>query len=524
MIQRLKKTQMHTVAVLAVILLLTLNQTVLFTAFAPGLTEYLVTMLGMVILAFGFLVNGLYFNSQMGIKKWHHVTAYSTFFMVFNYVIGLVFLSRDNLSEMAYYLSMARLWFVIGNAVWLYADRLSLTFKDIKYKHLGVLVLLLLQLIVVLLGMPSVWAIETGAFLADAFTASILLIYVLNTFFREDMAVSRGYFYAFVALFVGQVVMTLSAMSAETLIQGHLLWILGSAFYWKEIHVSNLLVPKQETLQLQNQFNLYAKNLKKIIDKKTLQVREVNKKLIDELEYAKIIQQSLLPDRKMNYRDVTFYSEYFPCERLSGDFYDLYRLDDDHVALYLLDVSGHGISAALMTMFSSNYLKSNDQNLMRYRGFKPERNLRHFYDQFNHMNFPDEVHMVLFYATLNLSTKVLTYCSGGMNCAPIKFSKSGDVRYLDDSEGFPICRLDGFFTPEFKSEQIQLEKGDRILFFTDGLVDMEKNGVFDTDELVDFFKAHTALSANELNREITRRIDPIKNRLNDDITYILMEV
>ncbi len=167
-------------------------------------------------------------------------------------------------------------------------------------------------------------------------------------------------------------------------------------------------------------------------------------------------------------------SEYFPCERLSGDFYDIYRIDEDNIGMYVLDVSGHGISAALMTMFCNNFIKSTERLIKRYRGLKPHRNLKHFYEEFNKMNFPEEMHMVIFFASYNISTRTLTYCTGGMNCYPILVRKSGDAEFLNQSQGFPICQMSEFFTPEYKSAKIDLMPGDRIVFYTDGLIDKFK--------------------------------------------------
>ena len=299
---------------------------------------------------------------------------------------------------------------------------------------------------------------------------------------------------------------------------------MGLVLFFYHVNKNNFVIPEREQYRLQRQFNLYAMNLKKIIDKKTLQLRDINQKFIDELEYAKKIQQSLLPAHQLKYRNVNFISGYFPCERLSGDFFDIYRLDDDRVSLYLLDVAGHGISAALMTMFSNNFLKSNDENQLLFRGLKPDRSLKYFYDQFNAMNFPDEMHLVAFYATLDLNTRILTYCSGGLNCSPIRFSKNGKFEYLDRSEGFTICKLSEFITPEFKSESIKLDKGDRLLFFTDGMVDNEKNSTFDNDSLIQLILNSRHLTLAELNEVIVKVINPQKDLLNDDITYILMEL
>lgn len=487
----------------------------------------LAIVMGFVVLLFSLLTNALYLNGRVQISPWHITTSFFSFILIINYLtaLGFFFVVRSVIEfQLQYLMGIGRLWFVIGNIPWIFMSRLTYSARGYTKMFLSAVIVLVTQTLLYQLIVTARIDHENTLFLLNAITGSILLVFVLGKFVGELKRETHGDLAGFAMMLLGQIYLTLSHATVPNVIQGHLFWITGAAIYFYEINQSNILIPVKENKLMQNQFNLYAKNLKKIIDKKTVQVREINNRLIDELEYARIIQQSLLPDGKTTFRDVTLYSEYFPCERLSGDFFDLYRLDDDHIALYLLDVSGHGISAALLTMFSSNYLKSNDQNLMRYRGFKPERNLKHFYEQFNLMSFPDEMHMVLFYASLNLTTKVLTYCTGGMNCAPIRFSKTGHVDFLDDSTGFPICKLSDFITPEYKSEQITLEKGDRVLFYTDGLIDLEKNGVFDLDGLLDFYKNHSHLSTNDINDLIARKIAQVKNNLNDDITYILMEV
>jgi len=282
--------------------------------------------------------------------------------------------------------------------------------------------------------------------------------------------------------------------------------------------------PRDDLMKAESQIKLYADNLEKIIDKRTDEMREANHQLISEIEYAKSIQQSLLPQRRLNFRNVMFVSEYFPCERLSGDFYDIYRIDDDHIGMYVLDVSGHGISAALMTMFCNNYVKSTEKLIQRYRGLKPHRNLKHFYEEFNKMSFPDEMHMVIFFASYNLVTNELTYSSGGMNCYPILVKKSGEWSYLDQSEGFPICKMSQFIVPEYKSAKLLLEKGDRIIFYTDGLIDKAKNGILGEEELIEVMISCKDKNLRLLNKTLKEILRPILNDIDDDVTYFIMEV
>ena len=300
--------------------------------------------------------------------------------------------------------------------------------------------------------------------------------------------------------------------------------VLGFLILSNSLYGNNIKVPFYNIINAENQIKLYAENLEKIINKRTHEIKQVNNRLIKELEYAKRIQQSLLPLKRLSFKNTVFVSEFFPCERLSGDFYDIYRIDDDNIGMYVLDVSGHGISAALMTMFCNNYIKSTERLIKRYRGLKPHRNLRHFYEEFNKMNFPEEMHMVIFFASYNIESEILTYCSGGMNCYPILFRRSGDVIYLSESEGFPICKMDDFYVPEYVSANIKLEKGDRVIFYTDGLIDSHKNKVMDEDELIEIINSFSDKPLRELNMEIQERINSYSDNLEDDITYFIMEI
>ncbi|MBN2797205.1 MAG: SpoIIE family protein phosphatase [Clostridia bacterium] len=299
---------------------------------------------------------------------------------------------------------------------------------------------------------------------------------------------------------------------------------IGYIYLYNAIFGYNILSPIQHLINEEKQIKLYAENLEVIVDRRTTEMKNNNMRLIQEIEYAKSIQQSLLPARKVNFNKVIFVSEYFPCERLSGDFFDIYRLDDENIGMYVLDVSGHGVSAALMTMFCNNYIKSSEKLIMKYRGLKPHRNLKHFYEEFNKMKFPDEMYMVMFFASYNIETGILTYASGGINCYPILMKKDGTKSYLDKSQGFPICKMSAYFTPTYTSEILQLDKGDRIIFYTDGLVDNRKNNTISQETLEEVLFDYRNRSLKSLNEKIKSYINEEMGSNEDDITYFIMEV
>lgn len=306
------------------------------------------------------------------------------------------------------------------------------------------------------------------------------------------------------------------------LISGISFFILANVLYFNlksNIKESNEYITKRE-----KQIQLYIEQLDTVVDKKTKAIKDMNSQMSKELEYARVIQESLLPEKEIEFKNVSFLSGFYPCEHLSGDFYEIFKIDKDNIGMYILDVSGHGVSAAMLTMFCKNVIISDERLIRRYRGLKPHRNLKHLYTVFNESNFPSTTHMVMFFATYNLNSKTLKYSSGGTNCFPIVIKKNGYMFELDNNSGFPIAKLGEYIQPKYESSSILLEKGDRLLFFTDGLVDKKKNNIFSPEELNDFFKNNKYLSLEEFDKHLKRKIQEHSKSLKDDVTYFLMEI
>ncbi len=227
--------------------------------------------------------------------------------------------------------------------------------------------------------------------------------------------------------------------------------------------------------------------------------------------------------KEMVFPGASFITDNFPCERLSGDFFDIYQIDEDKVGMYILDVSGHGINAALMNIYIYNYIRSSSPLIKQLRGDQPHENLRYLYDEFNKMNFPDHMHVVIFIASYDMKTGKLTYSSGGLNVNPILVRERGEIGDLEVASGFPICKMAEFLTPEYFSDTIQLYKGDRVFFYTDGLLD-EKQGLdFSPEDLKIVLLETLDEPLYVLDKAIKRKIDPFKQNLVDDISYFVME-
>lgn len=517
----------YIVAIALMLALIAINELFLFNQLSAIMPYYFSVVILVNIVINSVLANTTYYTSRVKIDQRYITISLLLFILTLDYMIALMLIAFNPEKYLAYialYLGFGRIFLILGMLLLHLKVDISRICMKIRWMIVSCLVVLILQIASVHAVMFLKLDLDSILFVTDGLSVTMLIVLNYELVLADRTNNSHAILFAFFVMLISQVVLALSPLGYEAQIDSYVLLAVGLGFFFFHVNRNNVIIPQREQDSLLKQFNLYSLNLKKIIDKKTYQVTEANDKIIAEIEYAKSIQQSLLPAADAMYRDVRIISSYFPCEQLSGDFYDHYKIDEDNIAIFLLDVSGHGISAALLTMFCNNMLKTNDRNLQLMRSLKPEKALEYFYNQFNRINFPDEMHMVVFYATLNLNTRMLTYCTGGLNCSPIRVKRNGKAEFLDRSEGFAICKLAGLVTPEYRSERIKLDKGDRLLFYTDGLVDKEKNKTMEVEDLVHHLQINRHLSIEELNESILKVVNPNRKTLNDDITYVLVEI
>lgn len=309
---------------------------------------------------------------------------------------------------------------------------------------------------------------------------------------------------------------------------GHMFNIVSGFFIFRAIFSYNLDHPYEELDKAKKRISRYADDLEEIVERRTAEIKAVNSKMMKDLEYAKRIQQSLLPPKFLNIFETRFMSEYIPCEKLSGDFYNIHALDEENIAMYIADVSGHGVSAAVMTVFADRIMKPTNLFNPKENITSPSQKLLNFYREYNRSDFPDEMHIVIFDAVYNIKTKTLSYCSGGMNVLPILVRKNGDWEILDKSTGFPICKFGELYSPKYENGYVQLNSGDRVIFYTDGLVEYFKdNTLLNKETIINIAIEYSNKDIKALNERILSEIrkNTGPNYIHDDdITYFILEV
>ena len=187
--------------------------------------------------------------------------------------------------------------------------------------------------------------------------------------------------------------------------------------------------------------------------------------LKNDLSVASEIQQSILPrvfppfPEDCDKLDIA--ASMNAAKDVGGDFYDFFRLDEDHIGVVIADVCGKGVPAAIFMAVSRTIIRTTALN-----GLSPAECLT----RSNSLLVADSVDcmfVTVFYAIYNIKTGEIVYCNGGHN-PPHVLKKSGEVIELPKSRDMMVGAFDGVV---FHEEKLQLDKGDTLVMFTDGVTE-----------------------------------------------------
>jgi sigma-B regulation protein RsbU (phosphoserine phosphatase) len=218
------------------------------------------------------------------------------------------------------------------------------------------------------------------------------------------------------------------------------------------------------------------------------QLQENNRRMREELALAAQLQHSVLPHQLPQDPRLLLSWKYQPCDELGGDALDCFRLDDDHIALSMLDVNGHGVGAALMSFSLSSNLRA-DQTARAHSdsltgisfdpsGVLQRLNRTHRFDS-NHRGLQL---FTMVYAVLDLRDGSLDYACAG-HPGPILI-RAGQRPVMLDATAPPLGIFDELAVAH---EAITLKGGDLFYFVTDGLHEQrDENGeLFGLERMTD---------------------------------------
>jgi len=260
----------------------------------------------------------------------------------------------------------------------------------------------------------------------------------------------------------------------------------------------------------------------------TRKLRKANDELVEkqerideDLRAAASIQRSLLPKRDFSETPIRAEWHFEPCEKIGGDILNIAQLSEHEWCVYILDVSGHGVPSALVTVSAAQSLTP-DAGLIINDGAvtAPADVLRQLDVEYPTERF--DRYFTMAYLTIDTRTGQMRY-STAAHPPPVLLREQGELETL--SEGGSIIGMGGYIP--FEEGSKQLRKGDRIYLFTDGIVEHQS-----PDESFYGEERFHALLAEHRNAELAtvcyRVMQDLKKfgegePARDDISFLAIE-
>ncbi len=253
-----------------------------------------------------------------------------------------------------------------------------------------------------------------------------------------------------------------------------------------------------------------------------------------DLEAGAKIQSSLLPQMASIISGISFDWIFLPSEFVAGDVFNYFRLDESHVGFYVLDVAGHGIPAAMLSVTLSKALSpANTQECLLkqfmpvpeppfYKIINPAAAIKMLNERFQ--ADPETMqYFTMVYGIIDTQNGETAITQAGHPC-PILLQK-GTSANLIGMGGFPVGMLPNI---DYEEQEIVLDRGDRLFIYSDGITECinNKQQEFSPERLMALVEEGRDVPLRKLLEIIEHRLHEWKgdNTFEDDVTLLAMEI
>jgi len=245
------------------------------------------------------------------------------------------------------------------------------------------------------------------------------------------------------------------------------------------------------------------------------------KNLIKDIDKAKQIQRSILPEHEYNYHGYELFGVTIPAEIIGGDFYDYLKIGDNNerLAVVVGDAASKGLGAAAEAMYISGAIRMASTFHIKISS------IMHRLNQLINKIFKDDKFISLFYGELMPDKKGLfLYANAGHN-PPIHYiSKTGEIAYLESTG--PL--LGPVPNSKFETDSTNFAEGDILVIYTDGITEAANDlyEFYETERLITVVKANKNLSPKELVYTIlddVLKFSTPMSKYQDDKTLVVIK-
>lgn len=271
---------------------------------------------------------------------------------------------------------------------------------------------------------------------------------------------------------------------------------------------------------------------RELLQELNAQLEANNSRMTRDLSAAARIQHSLLPAGNTSTQDVDVAWRYIPCDELAGDFLNFFPLDDRYMALYVVDVSGHGVPSALLSVAVARSLtrqvtttsilaRTDEEGTV---SVTPPASVANELNRRFPMEEQGDLYFTMFYGVLDMLTGDLRYVSAG-HVPPVVLPIDGGDPFMLPAEGFAIGWLDEI---ESEEEHTALNTGDRLFLFSDGVPEAMNENLEELGEsrMLDLITETRGMTIDQAVGHIKEAVDQWchVNGPKDDVSILAVEL
>jgi len=267
-----------------------------------------------------------------------------------------------------------------------------------------------------------------------------------------------------------------------------------------------------------DEFTSLSEDINATVDTLKKYIAEAAARIDKELEFARTIQQSALPSIFPPYPDraeFDLFASMDAAKEVGGDFYDFYLLDRNRLAFLIADVSGKGIPAAMFMMTSKTLIKSLAESGVPLAEVFNEANERLC------ENNDAGMFITAWMGILHIDTGLVEFVNAGHN--PPLLKQNGEFTYLRSQAGFVLAGIEAI---NYEVQQVQLEAGDTLLLYTDGLTEAMNTSeeLFGEDRVLAALAGKPDMSARDLIAYLKESVAVFVDEAeqSDDITMLVL--
>ncbi len=253
---------------------------------------------------------------------------------------------------------------------------------------------------------------------------------------------------------------------------------------------------------------------------KNIALEKIQERLQEELDQALRYVMALLPEPMT--QPVRAEWLFIPSSELGGDSFGYHWIDSEHLAIYLLDVCGHGVGASLLSVTAISTLRGETLSGIDFRS--PRQVLTSMNTVFD-ISKQNEIFLTLWYGVYHITSHQLTFAAGGHNPAVlIPHSSTQTSEILNFLRTQPIIGLIPDF--QYRDQAMTITEGSRLFVFSDGVYELQKEagGMFSLNELCQLLGRYGPKNHPDMQELVTDlRTVQGQNAFNDDFSMIILD-